>query len=156
MGPALHRVGCGLLAIIAEAHPDATRHLFQSKRDELVVPQVIRVPNNVGAGFVYSEDHEKALTLGEGIRLQERPDELAHGREIASVAGKLHLLTFLHRTGETLNACAGAFKCRTQNRVDSPPKHSSVSSCENCCLPSCSQPRLPWRRKTQARTKRCG
>ncbi len=62
--PPLHRVGFGLFAVIAQPHPNATAQPLEGKRNQLIVAQMVGVPNNVGAGFVYSQHHEGPFLLG--------------------------------------------------------------------------------------------
>jgi hypothetical protein len=103
MGAAFHGVRFGLFPVIAQPHSDAMAGAFERKTDELVVPQMIRVPNNIRAGLVYSQDHEHAFTLRERIPVQERPDERSHRREVPGVARKFDFLLF-HQPGWKQNA----------------------------------------------------
>src|SRR5687768_18563090 len=88
MRAAFHLMRLSLLAVIAEAQPDAMAQPFHRERDQLIVAQMISVPNNVRASLVYSQDHEHALFFGERIRGQELEDEFPHRSEIAGVAGE--------------------------------------------------------------------
>ena len=93
----------GLLPVIAQAQPDAALGSFQREADELIVPEMIGVPNNIRARFVYSQHHEHPFPFGKRIRLQEFSDQLPHRRQVAGVAGKFDLL-FFHQARCTLNA----------------------------------------------------
>src|ERR1041385_3111737 len=100
---ALHRVRFGLLPVIAQSQTDAALGSFKREADELIVPPMVGVPNNIRAGFVYSQHHEHPLAFGKRVRVQECADQLAHRREIARMAGKFDLL-FFHQARCTLNA----------------------------------------------------
>src|SRR5687767_6126645 len=54
MRATFHFMCLRLLAVIAQAQPDAMAQSFHRKRDQLIVAQMISVPNNIGAGLVYS------------------------------------------------------------------------------------------------------
>ena len=104
MRPPLHRVRRGLLAVIAQPHPNAIAQSLERKRDQLIVPQMIGVPNNVGAGFVYPQHHERAFLLGKRVCVEKSAHEFSHQSEIARVAGELDFL-FFHQARRRLNIC---------------------------------------------------
>src|ERR1700686_1556793 len=66
---ALHPVAFRLFAVIAQPHPNATVQALERKRNQLIVPQMIGVANNVRARLVYSQHHERAFLLGKRIRV---------------------------------------------------------------------------------------
>jgi hypothetical protein len=86
-----------LYAVIAQPQPNAIPQPLERKRNQLVVAQMVSVPNNVRAGFVYTQHHEGAFLLGQRVRIEESTDEFSHRSEVARVARKLDFLLF-HQT----------------------------------------------------------
>ena len=97
MRPPLHRGRRCLFAVIAQPHPNTIPQAFEGKRNQLVVAQMIGVPNNVRAGFVYTQHHERPFLLGERVRIEKTTHEFSHRSDIARVAGELDFL-FFHQT----------------------------------------------------------
>ena len=84
-----------MFTVISDAHPNTVPKAFQGERNQLILPQMIGVPNNVRARFVYPEHHEHSFLFGQRKRLEKAPDELSHQSEIAGMARELDFL-FLH------------------------------------------------------------
>ena len=59
------------MSVISQAHANAALLAFERKRDRLIVPQSVGVPDDVGAGFVDAEDHQRAFLLGERKGIQK-------------------------------------------------------------------------------------
>ena len=75
MRPSLHRFRLRLFSVIAQAHTNTVVLALERKRDQLVVLQVIGVPNDIGAGFVHAEHHESSL-VGKRTGIQKPAHKL--------------------------------------------------------------------------------
>ena len=67
---------------------------FEGKGDQLIVAQLIGVPDDIGAGFVHPQHHQSAIALGDRRVIQKTSHEIAHQREISRMTGKLDLALF--------------------------------------------------------------
>jgi hypothetical protein len=63
----------------------------------LIVPQTIRVPNDVRARFIHAEHHQQSLLFRERIAVQEIPNAFPQQREVRSVTAKFDFAPF-HRS----------------------------------------------------------
>src|SRR6266581_4402958 len=86
--------GWRLFPVIAQSHPHTAVQSLEGKRDELIVAEVIGVPNNVGASFIDTEYHQGAFPVGKRVGLEKTAHEIAHQSQIGGVAGELDL--FFH------------------------------------------------------------
>lgn len=98
-----------LFAVVTQTHPHAAAQSLAAERDGLVVAQSIRVADDVRAGLVNAEHHQRPLFFRERIIREEAADELPHRREIARVAAELESL-FLHALIQNLNKLRPVFK----------------------------------------------
>jgi hypothetical protein len=99
MRTARHGMRRYVFAIIPQPHPDALAQSLKREHDQLIVTQMISVPDNIGAGFIDAEHYQDAFLLGKRIGLEELANEFAHERKVGGVTAELDLL--FHRTKET-------------------------------------------------------
>src|SRR6266446_5392871 len=117
MGTASHLVRRDLLTVIAQTHSNTFAQAFHRQGDELIVAQLISMANDVGAGFIDSEDHQHSLFFGERISVEKVSHETAHQGEISGVAAELDLL-FFHRAFGELNRRWHSIKSGTANSYE--------------------------------------
>src|SRR3954462_14313505 len=100
------RVSRGLLAIITQPDTNAPAPNFHREENELIVLQGIGISNNIRAGLVDSQDHEKTVFLRKRMRLQEGANPPPDKREIATMTGELECLLIhtLRKAGEGKHA----------------------------------------------------
>src|SRR4051812_37141496 len=89
MGAAFHLLHWSFPSVIAQSHPYTIPQTFHRKHNQLIVTQIIRIPDDVSTCFIHSEDNQHSLSLGQRIAIEEFPNMIPHQDQVPSMTTEL-------------------------------------------------------------------
>ena len=93
---ALHVMGQHLFAIIAQPQAHTSTQPLHPQRDGLIVTQLVRITDNVGACFIHAEHHQQSLLFRERIAFKKIADAVAHQSKVRGMTAELDFAPFNH------------------------------------------------------------
>lgn len=90
-GATLELIRLRLAAEITQTKADTAIERFADEADELIRLLMVRVANDIGAGFVEPQHHQILIQLGKGKVLEKLPHEIPNQGKVRRMTRKLDL-----------------------------------------------------------------